>query len=345
MEKIKETLEKHYRFADKIAEVNWDARYRQDNEFLKALIPSIYSFIDTSIRKVIQNQNELRAVVTLSGGLDSSVTSIITAKTMQIAKNAGTAKNTSLVLLAFRGVSEEDLEYARKTANEISLTYSDIPIHYQEKDLVKLLRKVDKYTEEIVSSSKVQRLYVGGLATRLINTIGLEFGDKTGHCLINSTNGTEVMLGEFVIGCGAECSPIVDFYKSRVYDIAELIDVPKFVLNRNPINSTYGTDKISTYFGEIPTNLTPRDVYAVLDPVLYLVHNKGYKPLTIVKRLGHSKSFAENIYKKIKEQEHRRNVPFFGVVDRKASIKRTPKEISNEDIERFIEDGYGILMR
>lgn len=96
---------------------------------------------------------------------------------------------------------------------------------------------------------------------------------------------------------------------------------------------------------KIPNNFTPRDVYAVLDPVLYLVNNKKYRPLTIVKRLGHSKSFAENVYKKVKEQEHRRSIPFFGVRDRHISLKRTPEDISNVEMERFIENRYGILIQ
>jgi len=340
-----ETLQKYYRFADKADEVNWNARYKPNQEFLAKLIPLILSFTDSSIRKVIDDKTSLRALVTISGGLDSSVSTMLAAEAMRKAKNNGSVKSTSLILLAFKGISDEDLEYARRFGNFITSSYTDLPVYYQESDLTPLLRAIDDHTEELVVASTRQKLYAGGLTTRLINLVGLEVSDKIGHCFINTTNGTEVVLGEFVIGAGGEYAPLVDFYKSRVYDIGELIGIPKFVLERPPINSTYGTDKIHTYFGEIPAGLTPRDVYAVLDPVLYLIYNKGFKPRTIAKGLGHSEKFVKNVYEKVKAQEHRREIPFFSVKDRTIRLKRTIETFTNEEIENFIEDSYNILRR
>jgi hypothetical protein len=65
--------------------------------------------------------------------------------------------------------------------------------------------------------------------------------------------------------------------------------------------------------------------------------------MTIVRRLGHSKKFAENVYEKVKAQEHRRAIPFFSVRDRLVRLKRTDEAFSNEEMESFIEDGYEIL--
>ncbi len=342
MEIPEEQIKNLYRFADKLGEVNWNARYRPNYPFMERLIPSIYEFTDKNVRKVIYDKDNLRAVVGISGGLDSSLTAWITVETMRRARKNNSVNNTSLILIAFRGMSEEDLEYARRFAEELSSRYHELSIDYQERDLTGLLKDIDGYTENIVSSLKSPKIYSGELATRLIDCVVLEVADKTGHCSMDSTNGTEIVLGEIVLGAGAECAPIADFYKSQVYDIAELIGVPEFILGRPPINSTFGNDKVASYFGEIPDDFTPRDVYRVLDPVLFLVYDKIYKPRTVTRRLGHSLKFAEKVYQRVRNQGHRRLRPFFAINDRWGKLKRTAEEVDNEELERFMEESLEI---
>lgn len=177
-------------------------------------------------------------------------------------------------MIAFKGMSEEDLEFARRFAESIRSRYNSVPIDYQERDLTKLLKEIDQYTDDLITASGRPKIYSGELTSRLITSLLMEYGNKTRHCILDSTNGTEYILGELVIGAGAECAPLADFYKSQVYDLAELIGVPQFIIDRPPINSTWGHNKVATYFREIPDDLTPRDVYQVLDPVLFYLFER-----------------------------------------------------------------------
>lgn len=304
-----------YRLADRLEDVNWDARYQSNPIFLERLIPRLYDFTCESIKRITFDQENLRAVVGLSGGLDSSTSVYIIAESMRRSKRLGIAKETSLVLLSFKGMSEEDLENARKTAQQLSSSYSDISINYQERDLTGLLKEIDRYTDNIVAATGKTKQYPGELATRLISNLVLEYADKTNHCAVEATNGTEIVLGEISLGAGGEYAPIADLYKSQVYDIAERIGVPEFVINRPPIDSAFGTNKVLGYFGEMPDGFTPRDAYNVLDPVLYLVHERRWTPKTVSKKLGHSLTFTENVYRKVRNQDHRRLRPYFNVPD------------------------------
>lgn len=333
----KEQIIELYRFSDKKADVNWEAKYKPNPDFVRRLLPYIYDYTAKSIRRVTSNDSSLNAVIGLSGGLDSSVATILTAESMQKAKQSGSVTDNSLVMLTFRGMSGEDLTLARSFAQYVVSKYGDLSIRYQEEDLTGLLVNVNNFTDRIVVETGRPKIYSGELATRLINSCILEYADKTGHCAIDATNGTEVLLGEFVIGAGAEYSPLSDFYKSQVYDMAEILGVPDFVINRPPINSTFGNDKISSYFGEIPDGLKPRGVYAVLDPVLHLIYDRNLGPRKISEQLGHSLPFAESVYKRVKAQNHRRRSPYFTVNDRWLKFQRIAKGIPKEDLKAFMQ--------
>lgn len=185
-------------------------------------------------------------------------------------------------------------------------------------------------------TSSIQIIYPGELATRLIDLVTLEYADKTGHCGVDSTNGSEIVLGEIVLGAGLEYSPISDLYKSQVFDLGEALESPQYVLDRNPINSTFGTDKIKSYFGEIPEGLTAREVYAVLDPVLFHIFDKKMKPQGIAKKLDHSQEFVERVYQRVRNQDHRRKHPYFALNDRRVSLLRTIKDAPNQDFKEYL---------
>lgn len=325
-----------YRFADRKEEVNWEAKYKPNPDFIKKLLPYIYNYTAESIKRVTFNKDSLKAVIGLSGGLDSSAATLIVAESMRRTRKAGRVNDNSLVLVTFRGMSEEDLVQARLFAQYIKSEYEDLPISYLEEDLTELLTHINALTDKMVSETGRKKIYSGELATRLISSCVLEYGDKTGHCAIDTTNGTEILLGEFVIGAGADYAPISDFYKSQVYDMAEALGVPDFILDRPPINSTFGNDKVASYFGETPAGLKPKDAYAVLDPVISLIHDKGLGPRKISEHLGHSLKFTENVYKRVKNQGHRMHIPYFVVNDRWTKIRRTAKDIPKEDLRSFM---------
>jgi len=198
------------------------------------------------------------------------------------------------------------------------------------------LRTIHEFTDDMVKVTGARKSYPGELATRFIDMVTLEYADKSRHCGIDSTNGSEVVLGEIVLGAGLEYSPLVDFYKSQVFDIGEQLSMPRYIIDRNPINSTFGTDKINSYFGEIPEGMSARDVYAVLDPVLYHIWDLDMQPGRIARKLGHSQEFIENVYERVRNQDHRREHPFFVVDDKKGKTKRTVKSRPNRDFKKYM---------
>lgn len=163
-------------------------------------------------------------------------------------------------------------------AEDLAKRFDKLNISYVSIRIGDIINKIDKRADLAVELTDREKVYDGELATRLISTLVLEYADRTKHCAVNSTNGTEIVLGEFCIGAGGDYAPLADFYKSSVYCLAEHLDIPNKIINRKPINSTFGNDKTSSYFNEVPDNLMPKEVYNVLDPILFGLFYKGYKP-------------------------------------------------------------------
>jgi len=328
---------KLYRFADTADEVNWNARYRPNNEFMSFMLSHMLDYAEKSIKKVTFEEKDLRAVIGLSGGLDSCVSAWLVANAMSRGINRRSSESGRLVLMTFNGMSPEDLEYGRKFGADLKRKFSEIEVRYVERDLRPLMKTIHGFTDDMVQSTEGRKIYPGELATRLIDLVTLEYADKTGHCGVDSTNGSEIVLGEIVLGAGLEYSPISDLYKSQVFDIGELMDIPSYIINRNPINSTFGTDKISSYFGEIPQGLDARAVYAIIDPILFHIFDKKRKPKEIAAKLGHSQEFVKKVYQRIKNQDHRRKHPYFAINDRRVSLIRTIINRPNEDFKQYLD--------
>lgn len=292
---------------------------------------------EESIKKVTFKERDLRAVIGLSGGLDSCISAWLVSNAISRGIKRKSSDNGRLVLMTFNGMSQEDLEYGGRFAEDLERDFGDIDIKYVEKDIRPLMRSVHDFTDDMVHTTRGTKIYPGELATRLIDLVTLEYADKTGHCGVDSTNGSEIILGEIVLGAGLEYSPISDLYKSQVFDLGELLDVPQYVLDRNPINSTFGTDKIRSYFGEIPEGFSAREVYAVLDPVLFHIFDKNMKPRSIARKLGHSQDFVDRVYQRVRNQDHRRKHPYFALNDRRINLPRTVKGKPNQEFKEYLD--------
>ena len=74
-------------------QVNWSARRTINPEFYRDIVlPSMYGFLEKKIRKITESDN-MNALIGLSGGLDSTVASYITAAAMQEARKSGIKVN------------------------------------------------------------------------------------------------------------------------------------------------------------------------------------------------------------------------------------------------------------
>ena len=333
---ITEWLTKVYKLCDDPRQVNWNARRQIDSRFYQeTVLPSLAIFLERFTGEITDNEGDMNALIGLSGGLDSTVAAYIVGNAMQSSIISGRRRKASLTLLNLVGLEDND---TKTIASDLQKKHGAVRVIYLEADISKIRRNFVKTTAKLVRKLGEEALeFPGELTTKIICGIVNEVGARSGHASIDPTNGTEYILGEFTVGLGYDISILSDLYKSSVFELGRILQVPPFVLEAPPRNSAYGTrTKPELYFGKVPEGVTSKQVFEVLDPVIYWLHERNKTPQEISAALGHDEGFVQGVKRRIDGQRLRRVTPHFCVESHKIEFPNiTP--LSEEEAKRQIE--------
>lgn len=285
-------------FADEVGEVNWKAKCEYDREFVEQL----YSRLLHSHEEFTHGTPKLNLLISVSGGLDSSVVTWCMIDMVRESVKTGRSQGTDIALVNF---ASAESNHAEEFYTITKRKHPDIPMHFFPIDIKPHSQRLEKYIDNVQQRINTRLSPHRLLSARLRDTILLEMEERLGYCWVDTLNMTEYILGEFTTGPWAYHLPVFNFYKSVLYDIARLVDLPEWVRTRRPVNGATGRDKIADYFGEVPSALTPEDVFKVLDPVLYRIYVRGYSSERVAEELGHSKTFTKRVEDWIKWQKYK----------------------------------------
>lgn len=125
-------------------------------------------------------------------------------------------------------VEYQDIMYAIKSAEDIRLDYEYLDIS-----------EFVNTAYDLFPASQPWEL--SGILPRIRSSLLLQAADNANAICAGSTNGTEFLLAAFTVGGPAgHFAPLVDFYKSEVYKIGEILGVPDYIRDRKPAISELG---------------------------------------------------------------------------------------------------------
>ena len=340
-------------FAHSLNDVNWDARYYSDNEFLKKkILPALKDFIIQGLLKH-SYERKLKATIGISGGIDSSTAAWLVAQAMRDAIKEGIAREAKIGLVFCSSTSKEDFYYADLFINDFLSEFGeDINVEGYILSFERIIEWLLGKEEVVLSfSSKVKREGRRGVIRRskrvgreeielplLYLFISRGIKDEKGrpYCSVDTTDATEIILGETVDFTPFCIAPFWNLYKSQIYDIAEIIGVPDYVIKRESLDSFSGIRKIETYFAEIPSDFIDKDVYNVLDPILYSLYTKGSDPLTIAQKFDHSSDFVKRVYDHIQAVISSR-IQVFVPVSYLMEIRGHMDEKESDEVQKYYD--------
>jgi len=207
------------------------------------------------LKKYFKDSGFKKAVVGVSGGIDSAVAAILTVKALG-------AKNVYFLRMPYLGISsKESLILAEKLANNLKLPEGNlitIPINKQVDSSWKILKKFKG------GNMKIRK---GNLMARERMKILFDLSAVKDAIVAGSEVKDEDLLGYFTIGgdrvSGIE--PINNLYKIQVYQIASFFrEIPDEILKRAPSPELW---KGQTDEGEIGAS------YLEIDTVLSAIEN------------------------------------------------------------------------
>ncbi|RBI61722.1 NAD(+) synthetase [halophilic archaeon] len=237
------------------------------------------------VREKVEEAGVDGAVLGLSGGIDSTLTSYLTVEALG-------EENLHGLVMPGAVSSEENMSDAERVAQELGITY----------DVFEINPIVDRFLDAYPEAES-DRLAVGNARARTRGVLNYLVANHEGALVIGTGNRTEAAVGYFTkYGDGAvDCHPIGNLYKQQVRQLAKHVGVAEDLAEKEP---TAGLWAGQTDEGELGMD------YDTLDAVLAL-HVDG--PLSVTATARQVESASEDDVRRIRgmyeRSEHKRNVP------------------------------------
>ncbi|MFO7322102.1 MAG: NAD+ synthase [Chloroflexota bacterium] len=222
-----------------------------------------------------------RAVIGLSGGLDSAVSAYLTAEALG-------PENLLAIRMPYKTSSPDSLNDADAVIKALGLPSMTIPI----------TEMADPLFARFPDMSERRK---GNVMARLRMTILYDQSVPWGGLVMGTSNKTELLLGYSTIygDSGVALQPIGDLYKTQVRELAAALGVPEQIIKKPPSADLW---QGQTDEGELGFT------YAEVDQLLYLLVDERYTIDEVVAE-GFTREFAEDVWRRVKSNHYKRTMP------------------------------------
>ena len=233
------------------------------------------------IRSEITRAGFSRAVVALSGGLDSTVSCWLTAEALG-------PQNVLAVRMPYKTSSPDSLEHAQLVIDTLGVQAITIPI----------TEMADPLIERFPEAGPVRR---GNIMARLRMIVLYDQSEAFRGLVVGTGNKTEILLGYTTLFGDSACAlnPLGDLYKTQVRQLARDLGVPTPIIEKPPSADLW---KDQTDEGELGFT------YAEVDQLLYLLVDQRYNPSDCV-AAGFAEDFVRKVVERIQRNHFKRILP------------------------------------
>ncbi len=236
----------------------------------------IHDALVMGIRNYFSKLGFEKAILGLSGGIDSAVTLALAAKALG-------PENVLAVLLPSGFSSEHSMSDAITLANNIGCPYEIVPINEVFEEFRALL-------DPIFSDRKIG-LTEENIQARARGVILMALSNKFGYILLNTSNKSEAAVGYGTLygDMNGGISVLGDVYKTEVFELARFINRDGGII---PENTIVKPPSAELRPDQKDTDSLPE--YSILDEILYQYIEMRKGPSDII-----SMGFDEKIVRKV----------------------------------------------
>ena len=250
-------------------------------------IDSVYKALILGTRDYMKKCGFKKAVIGLSGGIDSAVTAVIAVRALGKGKVLG-------VTMPSHYSSKGSVEDSKVLSERLGIDLKTIPIDSIYQAYIKALGGVFAGLPFDVTEENLQ--------ARIRGKILMAISNKQGYLVLTTGNKSELAVGYCTLYgdmCGG-LAVISDVPKTMVYQLAEYINLKKEIIPRNTIEKPPSA--------ELRPNQKDQDSlppYDILDSILksYVEESKDVHDIV---KLGFDKSLVRDIIMKVERNEYKR---------------------------------------
>lgn len=257
------------------------------------------------IRDYYYKNNIKKAVIGLSGGIDSALVVVLAVEALG-------KENVVGVLLPSEYSTSHSVSDAKASADNLQIKYYTIPIKESFTTILSALQPVFKNLPFGLAEENLQ--------SRIRLSIIMGIANKIGAAMLNTTNKSETAVGYGTLygDTSGGIAAIGDMYKTEVWELSRWINREKEIIPENSI--------IKAPSAELRPDQKDSDSlpdYDVLDRVLYLHIEQGKSKREIINE-GFDEQTVEKILRLVKINEWKRHqaAPSLKVSSRTFGIDR-----------------------
>ena len=246
----------------------------------------LYNALTLGLKDYFFKTRHKKAVIGLSGGIDSALTCVIAAHTLGNESIYGYA-------LPSKFSSKHSLVDAKRLAKNLNINFSVLPINEVHDKFLKSLSSEISISEESVALENLQ--------SRIRSNLLMTLANKYNALLLTTSNKTEVALGYTTLygDMSGAIGVISDLNKHQVYSLSNWIN-EKFKMEIIPINSILKEPSAELKFDQVD----PFD-YEKISPMVENIITRN-KYLDHLIKQGYDINEIQDVLKKIRISEFKR---------------------------------------
>lgn len=251
-------------------------------------IESVYEALILGISDYIRKCGFSKAVVGLSGGIDSAVTCCL-------AKEAIGRENVLAIYMPSLYSSDQSKEYARGLARNLGIQVKVIDITPIYSSYIQSLREDLRVGEDV-------EVTLENFQARIRGNILMGFSNRYGYLVLSTGNKSELAVGYCTLygDMTGGLSVLSDVPKTMVYELARYMNrkfevIPQEIIERRP-SAELKPDQFDQ------DTLPP---YDILDQILYSYIEEGY-PLKEIIKLGFDSQVVKSVIRAVNSNEYKR---------------------------------------
>ena len=233
------------------------------------------------IKSEVTRSGFSRAVVGLSGGIDSALSCVLAVEALG-------AENVLAVRMPYKSSNRDSLDHAGLLIEQLQIPHKTIEIT----DMVEPLFNLDP---------DITKLRKGNIMARERMIVLYDQSETFKGLVIGTSNKTEILLGYSTqFGDAASAmNPLGDLYKTQIRQLSRAMNVPAPIIDKPPSADLWvgQTDEDELGF-----------TYEQVDQLLYLLIDHRYSPRECVEA-GFGEKFVDAVLKRIRRNQFKRMQP------------------------------------